>query len=276
MKIQYLGTAAAEGIPAVFCECEVCMKAKRLKGRNIKTRSQALIDDAIVVDLPPDTYEHIRRFDLDFMKYSNLLITHSHTDHFYPEELILYGEPYAHHEVKPQLRIYGNDSVKEAFHWGLRQNDNPNLLNQLQYQQVEPFVPFELETGHTITPLLARHTPEEKCLIYLIESKGKSLLYANDTGIFPEETWKYLEGYHLDCVSCDCTHQIHADGLYHMGLPDVLQVRKRLEEMSCVDFKTQFIVTHFSHNGGLIHEEMVEETMKYGILTAYDGFCFEF
>ena len=24
MKIKYLGTAAAEGIPAVFCECETC------------------------------------------------------------------------------------------------------------------------------------------------------------------------------------------------------------------------------------------------------------
>ena len=29
MKFQYLGTAAAEGIPAIFCECENCMKRKR-------------------------------------------------------------------------------------------------------------------------------------------------------------------------------------------------------------------------------------------------------
>lgn len=28
MKIKYLGTAAAEGVPAIFCRCEVCRKIK--------------------------------------------------------------------------------------------------------------------------------------------------------------------------------------------------------------------------------------------------------
>lgn len=28
MKIKYLGTAAAEGVPAIFCRCEVCRKSK--------------------------------------------------------------------------------------------------------------------------------------------------------------------------------------------------------------------------------------------------------
>ena len=30
MKIQYLGTGAAEGIPAIFCECDTCKKAREL------------------------------------------------------------------------------------------------------------------------------------------------------------------------------------------------------------------------------------------------------
>ncbi len=29
MKLQYLGTAAAEGIPALFCNCPVCTAARR-------------------------------------------------------------------------------------------------------------------------------------------------------------------------------------------------------------------------------------------------------
>ena len=33
MKIKYLGTAAAEGITAVFCECETCKKAIELGGK---------------------------------------------------------------------------------------------------------------------------------------------------------------------------------------------------------------------------------------------------
>lgn len=43
MKITYLGTAAAEGFPAMFCNCEYCREAKKLGGKNIRTRSQAII-----------------------------------------------------------------------------------------------------------------------------------------------------------------------------------------------------------------------------------------
>ena len=32
MKIQYLGTAAAEGLPALFCGCEICQNARKTKG----------------------------------------------------------------------------------------------------------------------------------------------------------------------------------------------------------------------------------------------------
>mgnify|MGYP003290091199 CR=1 FL=1 len=35
MKITYLGTAAAEGFPAVFCNCEYCIKAKKLGGKTV-------------------------------------------------------------------------------------------------------------------------------------------------------------------------------------------------------------------------------------------------
>ncbi len=39
MKLKYLGTAAAEGIPALFCNCKHCASARELSGKNIRTRS---------------------------------------------------------------------------------------------------------------------------------------------------------------------------------------------------------------------------------------------
>ena len=50
MKIKYLGTAAAEGVPAIFCHCEVCKYAREHKGKDIRTRSQAMIDDSILLE----------------------------------------------------------------------------------------------------------------------------------------------------------------------------------------------------------------------------------
>ena len=86
MKIQYLGTAAAEGWPGLFCRCEVCRRAREAGGKNIRTRSQALIDDAILMDFPPDTYLHMLRDGLPLPEIRTLLLTHSHQDHWYPEE----------------------------------------------------------------------------------------------------------------------------------------------------------------------------------------------
>ncbi len=46
MKIKYLGTAAAERVPAIFCTCEVCSFARKEKGKEIRTQMQTWVDDA--------------------------------------------------------------------------------------------------------------------------------------------------------------------------------------------------------------------------------------
>ena len=76
MKITYYGTAAGEAWPGVFCQCHVCQEARRLGGKNIRTRSQALIDGALLLDLPPDNYLHSLCCGLDLSKVRTLLITH--------------------------------------------------------------------------------------------------------------------------------------------------------------------------------------------------------
>ena len=95
MRKQYLGTAAAEGWPAVFCGCAACRRARELGGQNLRTRSQALVDGRLLIDLPPDTYLHALRGGLELERVASLLITHSHQDHFYPFELFMRGDPYA-------------------------------------------------------------------------------------------------------------------------------------------------------------------------------------
>lgn len=77
MKIKYLGTAAAEGIPAVFCECENCKRSRELGGRNIRTRSQAIIDDTILIDFLADTYMHYLIRNIPLNKIKTCIITHS-------------------------------------------------------------------------------------------------------------------------------------------------------------------------------------------------------
>ena len=64
MNLQYFGTAAAEAVPAPFCECPVCQAARQKGGRNVRTRSQALVEGRLLLDFPPDTYLHVLNYGL--------------------------------------------------------------------------------------------------------------------------------------------------------------------------------------------------------------------
>ncbi|TCZ76301.1 hypothetical protein E0485_13940 [Paenibacillus albiflavus] len=278
MKMKYLGTAAAEGWPALFCQCEACAKAKQLGGKNVRTRSQCIVDDTLLIDFPPDTYMHMLNNQIDLPHIEHLIVTHTHQDHFYPLDLILRGFPYAHVLDRSKLHIYGNDQVGTMYDSALAaEGDSSDVRELVEFHEVTAFHPFQAGE-YTITPLLASHDKREKCYIYIIERAGKRILYGNDTGNFPEATWEYLgnNNFRFDLASYDCTLIMYPEGKNHMGLSDTVQVTQRLKELNCVDEHTRYILTHFSHNGSLMHEEIEQEAAKHGFGVAYDGFEIEF
>lgn len=275
MNIQYLGTAAAEAWPGIFCTCPVCREAMRRGGKNLRTRSQALIDGQLLVDFPPDSYLHMLVHGLPLPDITDVLLTHAHQDHFYPQELIMRGHGFSE-DVKGVLTLYGDETGERLFRETLeRQPERRALDTVLAYRVVKEFVPFPF-AGYTVTPLLANHDKRERCLIYSIEREGKRLLYANDTGIFPEATFSYLKGQRFDLISMDCTTGQHGEGTNHMGLPDNIALQRRLYDMGCAGENTQWVITHFSHHGGLLHEQLEEAGRPYGFIPAYDGMTVSF
>jgi phosphoribosyl 1,2-cyclic phosphate phosphodiesterase len=272
MKLTYYGTGAGEGWPGIFCNCDICKEAKRLKGKNIRTRSQALINEDLLIDLTPDTNMHSLVYGLDLERVNHLLVTHSHTDHFHPADLEMLREPFAYH--RDLFHVYGNDSVKNRI-W----SEVPGVEEVedcFAFHKAEPFKKLSMK-DYTVVPLLALHDRKEECLIYEIIQGDKAMLYAHDTGAFPSETINYLSSnkVHLDLVSLDCTTQSEEDGKNHMGLVDAVKERKRLIDLGLADDNTKWIVNHFSHNGGWLHDKMVEEADKVGFLVSYDGMVIE-
>jgi len=272
LKLLYLGTAAAEGIPAVFCSCPVCLEAREKKGKNIRTRSQALLDDKILLDYPPDSYYHYVSSDFkapNLPAIRHLFVTHSHMDHFYPDEL---------HDRRPgmvvsrpveTLHIYGNRAVKRKLQALLR---TTKRMPSNDFRYARPFEPIEVD-GYRLTSLPALHNRKEECLIYAIEHGDKAILYAHDTGIFPESVWRYFLKAKLrfNLVSLDCTLILKKDGKNHMGISDCVEVRQRLVEIGAADAKTIFVLNHFSHNGGLNHDDLCKAAAKENFVVAYDG-----
>lgn len=279
MKIKYLGTAAAEAIPGVFCKCETCRKSRALGGKNIRTRSQALIDGRLLIDLPCDTYMHSIIHGIDLSDIKSCIITHAHSDHLYPDELWCRSTGIANNISEPLTICSTSASYRKLYdtvHECELDSDD-----RVRLRKLTPFEAFELE-GYTITPLKAHHDQTSDPVIYVITKDGKSLLYANDTGFFPEETVNYLKESHIcfDLISLDCTGGLKKNENYgncgHLNLIGDIKMRELLRSNGNLKDSTVCLVNHFSHNGTPIHEEMEKAAAEQGFLTTYDGLELEF
>ena len=282
MQLTYLGTAAAEGLPAVFCNCPVCRQAARLGGRNIRTRSQSLVNRDLLIDLPTDTYLHKLQNGLDLSAVKYVFVTHWHMDHFYPQELTVRGSYYSHGMVSPELEIYCAAETRAQFE-KVSWEANPETLSALHFHILRAFQPVRAGE-YTVTPLPANHMHELESngkphpYFYLIEAEGRRLLYAHDTGLFLPEVWDFLKDRGpIQLVSLDGTSGLRECGpkAGHMGLPDNIRVREKLLEMGVCDGETKFILNHFSHNGGMVYDEYAPLAAEKGFAVSYDGMAVE-
>ena len=153
----------------------------------------------------------------------------------------------------------------------------PFMKDSVIVKRIEPGKPFDAGNHHQymVLPLWANHDLASSPVIYAISFQNEKLLYAHDTGIFPEETWSALKNYGVfQIVSLDCTGGIGVDGEWrdgHMCLRTNLEVVKRMKREGLLNKHTKIILNHFSHQSGQGYEEMKEEAEKYGFAVAYDG-----
>ncbi len=278
MRIKYLGTAASEGWPATFCRCKYCDEARKRGGKDIRTRSQALINDDLLIDLPADTYTHslLHNVDLSAIKY--LLLTHTHSDHFYPSELVMRGGPYAHDMVSEKLQIYSSYHAKNLCYQYAGMKFCEEVDAGIHWHILHPYEPVQAGP-YTVTPFPAKHMTEMPLMqpfIYLIEDGKKSVLYLHDTGRALDDVLDYLqkENKKVDLVSFDCTYQLNpsgGDGDGHMGVDDNIRLREKLLHLGICHQGTQYVINHFSHNSGVLHKELCEAVNPQGLAVAFDG-----
>ena len=275
MKIKILGTAAAEGFPALFCECDTCKRARAAGGRNLRTRSQALVDDTLLIDFGPDTLSHTLYGGLNLTRVTDLLITHSHCDHLLVSDFENRKDGYCKIYNKKPLNVYATtpstEKIKELCKRDLKINEAV-ILNE-----IFPFNEYKVGK-YSVFPLKADHDAKTSPVIYLISDGQKNLLYATDTGRFPKETVEFLETLkiNIDIIFIDCTAiLLKGWSISHMGLDtNILQIDE-LKEIGVLNDKTTVVLHHFSHNGGATYDELVPIAAEQGFLVAFDGMIME-
>ncbi|HZH98306.1 MAG TPA: MBL fold metallo-hydrolase [Fimbriimonadaceae bacterium] len=263
MVLRLLGTGAAEGIPAFCAATRVSDYARANGGKDVRTRSGALLDCCIKIDLPPDTLMQMHRDGLDASDWSCLIFTHGHDDHFTPSELQYALYPFNDQE-QLGYTIYANPQICARIR--TQYPDWPMAIFE-----TNSFRTFEHE-GYRITPIHANHKPDEDAQNLIFEKNGKRLLYATDTGYWLDETWSFLEGWKLDALVIECCEGLRPTDYYgHLDVGLCLQMIERLRKMGVLTDDSLICTTHHSHNGDATHAELEAALNPHGVQVGYDG-----
>ena len=264
MEVTILGSAAAEGWPALFCACDTCKRARAAGGKNIRSRAAVQFGPKHRFDFGPDSWYHEAVLGADLSALEYLFISHSHGDHWRPGELTYLRAPFAHDNKVP-LNVYGTEAV-------IRKGvETLGAVETVVFHEAEPLVPI-MAGELIVTPITASHMTTELCLNYVVTVGERNVLCAWDTGWYEDdETWRYLETLRLYCVIMECTCGPVKCERNHMDFEHHLAAKERLANAGAISSDCVFVATHFSHNVGLLHDELEHILNPHGVQVAYDG-----
>lgn len=268
MTIQLLGTGGADGVPGFHADSRVSRYAMEHGGKDVRTRTSAIVDRHLKLDLPPETLVQMTREGLWIRDWSALIFTHGHDDHFAPMEIQYALFPFTAHECLP-FTIYANPQVSARI-WE-RYPDWP--LDIVVTHSFQPFSHGE----YSITPIHANHKEDEDSQNLIIEDETGRLLYGTDTGIWPDETWEFLEGRKLDVLVLECSEGFRGTAYHgHLDVYDCIRVVERLRRMGVLGDASRVVTTHHAHTGDGLHHELEEALNPHGIEVGFDGMTLEF
>ena len=272
LRIKILGSGTANGLPSPFCDCETCRAARASEDpRDLRRRTSYLIDDDTIVDFGPDAYWQSITFGIELHRVKRILYTHRHGDHINPELLTYRRDGWSMNHSR--LKLFASQPTLLALQTWALQNEGVHSFDEMDIDEVR------LTAGQAVTdsdlnilPLPAKHHNIE-ALVYLLNRNGHSVFIGNDSGYYPEETWKALEGKHIDLAFLDSTFGIYqADyDRDHMGAATTLRAVARLREMKCLTDESQVFGIHFSHAGHALHADLERFYASHRVEVAYDG-----
>lgn len=266
MNLLFLGTAAAEGFPGLFCNCETCREARALGGRDRRLRSALLVNDDLLIDFGPDLLASSQRFNRSLWGLRTGLVTHAHEDHFYPMNFHMRAPTFTARQPLPTLALYAPADALAI----LRQAYPDLDILHLEAHDVEPFENWE-SGGYKITSYQAYHAVGKfQCLFYSVDDGQHSFLYATDTGDFPDSTWQALTGRSFDVIILEETI---GEGEYsqHMNFEHFLEHTRRFRAKGMLRPGGRIIAHHLSHSWNPTHTRVEAVLGPHGVEVAYDG-----
>jgi len=291
-KLLFFGSAAAEGVPALFCNCRVCREAAARGGPEIRSRTSYNFGGAVQIDFGPDSLQAWQRYRNVMCEVRHIVVTHAHEDHLQPSDLLYHGLGFASVPYRDgPLTIHGTAPTRARMEREMWLRPGESLDHRMEesklvFHEFHPFEEFELpDCNAVVRTFAADHAPAlDPCLV-MVTMNGRTVFVGNDSGVFPETTWNALEPLRgkveIDVAVLDDTGALlgmpespSSAPPYernHMSAPAVIRTFDRLASAGLLAPDCIRAVNHFSHNGGATHRELRDFWEKRGIVVGHDG-----
>lgn len=284
----FLGTGAADVIPNPFCRCKVCRDA-RAHPEKSRLRSMLLLDEKTMIDFGPDLAAAAIRENLDLSELERVFITHTHQDH-----LCLSNAGLVHMSSTRKnhpLEIYLSENAYQSVEALYRPIAGVDLgldevaaykRNEISFHPVKIGEEFMCGNYRVLAVETTHRTSEfENGVNYLFENcDGRKLLYACDTGIYPEKTTSMLKGSKVDILILDATwgsDEVEVNIHTHLNAKAFLQMLELLLENEIIRRDTCVYANHINHKHDFTHEEYqrwFDINSEIPVVVAYDGLKF--
>ncbi len=253
MRIRFLGTGGAEGIPAINCECAHCARARTEGGRLQRERNALLFELPgynMLVESPPNTRGLINRFEVtDLQAILATTATYSHIGgikefEYWPTTLDFLAEPSLFEAIREE-------------HWTER-------LEKIMFH-IPYFPGAALYFGtFSLIPFAARR----RTLVFgvCVMLDGRQVVYASS---MPNRLTNYartlIHGADLLIVNTPTFEPPKED---HITVVEAIDLKDELEVK-------RLVLTHINHRNKP-HDELEAYVNRFpGVIVAYDGMALE-
>lgn len=263
MKLLFLGTGAADWLK--ISDEEYAHEGRRT--------CAAILDGHILLDVAPKSFEQALRFGADPAAITDLILSHTHSDHFSRADLLAFAD-----HSTTGLHVWGNEKATKAFCL----NSEELLAHRIAIHPLTTLEPTDIGNGIRITGLPANHVigeTGETALQYIIESADSRLFYGCDGGWLMAEAWGTMRHFTFDAMILDATVG-NLPGNYRIGthntIPMLSLLMEAFRENNVITPETKMIADHLARTLHPGRAETEAIFAKLGMIAAHDGQTLEF
>lgn len=248
MKIKFLGTSAGWPLPRLGCACQICTSNDP---KDKRTRTQLLVNDTILLDAGPDTYNHLLNNKPTGIRH--ILISHTHPDHI----MGLWDLSHIYN------RGQNIDLILTQEVWnGLRKIPN-FLFIKFNIRVAGAYETIRIDSNTTASYFPVEHGRQPTFGIKV--KSGPVLVYIPDMSKVPQREHKLIKDTHLLAMDGSSLNK-QGQARSHQSIEEGVKFGKEIKAQ-----KVYFV--HIGHATGkhVVLEDFVQKNGGKNFHIAYDG-----